>query len=546
MTRVACLLVPDLPLQAEQRAHPECVDTALVVASGADPRADVIAVSPLARAAGVPRACTVAQARAVLPDLCVRVASPALERVARDALLDIALSLSPRAALAPRGHGLFAGEASVFLDAQGVTPLFQSERHFASVLAERARRQGLPGIVALASSRTTSLLLARRISGEPGALAVLPDGEEDHFLGPLPLDLLDPDDRLAQALTRFGVRTVRELLALPRRNLAQRLGPEVLELIARARGEAVEAPLPEPRSTRVEEAVDLDAALDRLEPLGFVLRGLISRLCERLELRALACGTLDLELGLEGGGRDARRVRLAGPSLDVRVLLRLVNLALAEHPPAAPVESVCVATEGIPRRRDQLDLFRPKGPDPTALDATLTELESLCGEGRVGSPEVRDSHHPTAFGIRPFSLPRTSDRTHTPNRAHTPDRKNEGISPSDNQPAAWGAASVHERAGPDAYGAQSTGPAPPAIRALRPPVRAEVRVDGGMPTFVRSAVAQGHVTRAAGPWRTTGHWWAEEERFALDHYDVLMSDGSVVRLCFDWLNRVWQIDGIYD
>jgi len=77
-------------------------------------------------------------------------------------------------------------------------------------------------------------------------------------------------------------------------------------------------------------------------------------------------------------------------------------------------------------------------------------------------------------------------------------------------------------------------------------VVAEVRVERGQPAFVRSAVAHGHVVESAGPWRTTGHCWSEEARFALDHFDVQVSDGSVVRLCFDWLDRVWQIDGIYD
>ena len=50
----------------------------------------------------------------------------------------------------------------------------------------------------------------------------------------------------------------------------------------------------------------------------------------------------------------------------------------------------------------------------------------------------------------------------------------------------------------------------------------------------------------AGPWRTTGYWWSEDERFALDHFDIQTSDGTVARLCFDWTKRSWQIDGIYD
>jgi protein ImuB len=553
--RTACLLVPDLPLRAELRAHPELAEQPLVVASGPDARADIVAVSTHARRSGVRPRSSVAQARAACPEVRVRVASPALERAARDALLDIALSVSPRAALAPRGTGHFTAEGCVFVDASGVGPLFGSETGFASALAERARRQGLPGVVSLASSQTVSLLVARRISEQPGATRVLAPEHESEFLGPLSLDLLAPDDRLAQALTRFGVQTVQDLLRLPRRALAQRLGPEMLGLIARARGEEAEPPLPAPADRRLEEAIDLEAPLDRLEPLSFVLRGLLSRLCERLELRALACGALDLSLELDGGGRDARRVRLAAPTLDLRVLLRLLTLALSDRPPQAAVLGLGLATQGVPRRTDQLDLFRPRGPDPASLNRTLSELESLCGEGRVGSPELPDTHLPTAHAMRPFRA-----KSETKGTRNAQPRKE--ARPASSHTASPEGSSVFSPTRPrvlsprSAAGSKpidtpvvctSTSPAPsPALRALRPPVRAEVRVDQGRPSFIRSAVTQGHIIVAAGPWRTTGNWWAEEERFALDHFDVQVSDGIVVRLCFDWLRRVWQIDGIYD
>ncbi|MDG2334212.1 MAG: DNA polymerase Y family protein [Myxococcota bacterium] len=505
--RIACLLVPNLPLHAEIRAHPDLATGPLAVASGPESRAEIIAASPAARSAGVQSTHSVAQARAACPELRVRVASPALERAAREALLDVALSLSPRAEIAPRTPGLFFSEGKVFLDASGIQGLFHSEQGFASALLARSEAQGLPGLVAVASSRSVSLLAARhRMSGGP-PLHCLPREAEASFLAPLALDLFDPDDRLAQALTRLGIHTVRDLLRLPRRGLAQRLGPGVLALLARARGEDADSALPEPTSTRVEEAIDLENPVDHLEPLGFILRGLISRLCERLALRGLACGALDLRMRLEGGAQDARRIGLAAPSLDLRVLLRLTTLALAERAPHAPIEQIALGSEGIPSRTDQLDLFLPRGPDPAALGRTLTELESICGEGRVGMPQVLDHHDPLGFALGPFTPP----------------------------------------------GRESPSPAPgplpaplPALRAIRPPLPAEVRVHGGKPAFVRSAVAQGDVVVAAGPWRTTGYWWSEEERFALDHFDLQVSDGSVIRLGFDWIKRSWQIDGIYD
>ena len=140
------------------------------------------------------------------------------------------------------------------LDAGGIERLFRSEEAFASALAERAARQGLPGVVGLASSQTVALLAARHLAPGPTSEAlVLSPAQEPVFLGPLSLDLLGPDDRIAQSLTRLGVRTVEDLLRLPRRALAQRLGPEMLDLLAGARGESVESPLPAPPERRIEE-----------------------------------------------------------------------------------------------------------------------------------------------------------------------------------------------------------------------------------------------------------------------------------------------------
>ncbi len=188
------------------------------------------------------------------------------------------------------------------------------------------------------------------------------------------------------------------------------------------------------------------------------------------------------------------------------MLVRLVCHALESHPPQAAVEGVTLETEGRPIQSDQLDLFRPAGPAPAALGRTLAELEALCGDGRIGSPRVADHHHPDAFRMAPFQ----------PGTPHTP--------------------------------RQSPGPraASLAIRALRPPLDASVRVCHGLPEYVRSAIANGRVIQLAGPWRTTGGWWSPEDHFAFDSFDVQTADGTVARLRFDHLRKNWQIDAVYD
>lgn len=519
--RVACLLIPDLPLHAALRAEPELADQALVVTTGPGPRAEILCASRAATAGGVQPGLSLTQARAIRPGLEVRIASPVLERAARAALLDVALSLSPRAELVARSGGFFAAEGAVCVDATGIAALHESESRFASVLHARAERAGLRGFVALASSRGIARLAARHLATsvrfakrphEIETTRVLSPRKELAFLAPLPIDLLDPDDDVAESLSRFGLHSLRDLLGLSRRDLAARVGPAILELVARARGEEIEPPLAEPRALELEEGIDLEWPLENLEPLAFVLRGLVSRLCERLALRALGCDELHLDLRLESGARDARRIALASPAADASVLLRLIRQALESTPPAAAVDGVVLTCRGVALRREQLDLFRPRGPDPNQLDQTLAALGAICGPTRIGSPNLVDDHRPDAFALEPFSGPS----------------------------AGRGVPAVARTATARPTTARLT------LRAIRPPARAEVRSAGGRPVFVRSAVGQGEIVEVAGPWRTTGQWWSETGHFAVDHYDVQLRDGRVLRLCFDWRQNEWQVDGLYD
>ncbi|HYB13496.1 MAG TPA: DNA polymerase Y family protein [Myxococcota bacterium] len=519
--RIACLLAANLPLAAVLRAQPELAGLPLAIVSSGGPRAQVIAISSEAARAGVRPSFSVVHNRSICPALRVRMASPALERTACETLLDVARTFSPRVAAAPRCSGVYAAEAAVYLDASGVGSLFRSEEGFAAALTRRACSTGIPAVASVTSSRGVSLLAARCIArGLPqqvqdaqsaaercraGTVLVLAPGEEATFLDPLPVDLLDPEDVLAEALTRFGIRRVGELTRLPRRSLVTRLGPGVLRLLALANGEKDTVPLPHTAETRVEEGMDLEWPIENLESLSFVLRGLVARLAERLELRGLVCGDLDLELRLSGGGCDTRRVGVSAPHGDPRSLLGVLRLAL-EHPlPRAPVEAIVLATEGRPARTDQLDLFRPAGPTPSALGRTLAELEALCGSERIGTPLLVDDPHPDAFAQSPFSLPCSALKT-----------------------------------------APRPGTAIAALRTLRPPLPAEVRAPRGRPEWIRSAVANGPIVGLAGPWRTTGGWWSPERRFAFDSFDARTEDGNVIRLRFDLVQRVWQVDAIYD
>jgi protein ImuB len=550
--------VPALSLAAELRADPELRGHPLAIATAPGPRGEVLACSREAERAGVCVGSGVVHARAACAALALRVLSPAKERAAREALCDAALACAPRAELAPPASGFYAAEAAVFVDARGVGALYRSEAGFAAALVARAEKLGLPAVVAIADTRGTALIAARRLarrearpSGaertsearsapkasedqraskaqrDGGAVHVIPPGGDAAFLAPLAIDLLNPNDALADALSRFGLRRVGDLLRTPERALLNRLGPALLPLLALARGEDSAPPPRAPDAALLEEGAELEAPVALLEPLLFVLRGLLARLAERLACRGLAFGALTLSLALDGGGRDVRTLGLAAPTLDVRIVLRLAALALEATPPGAAVLALSVTTEGAARRGDQLDFFAPAGPAPAALSRTLAELAALCGPERVGAPALADAHRPDAFALAPFSVTAPGSASlRAPRRG------------------ACGGASAgsqrESRTPPD--GALANGL---AVRALRPPLAAAVRSARGAPSWVQSALANGEVVRCAGPWRTTGQWWSDA-RYAFDHYDVQTSDGNVVRLRRDLLHERWEIDGVFD
>ena len=515
--RIACLRLPNLPLSAVLRAHPELREEPVVVSSGTGPRAEVLSVSPEASVRNVRPGTSVAQALAICSQLRVYPTSPTLEQSTRDALLDVALSFSPRACLAPPSTSAYAGEAAVFLDASGVEALFHSEAGFAAALCGRAERLGLVGDVTLTGSRDASLALARQLATPPGtagmgSVQIVPPGDEPFTLASLPIDVLAPSQALAQTLTRLGVHRVSDLLDLPRTALSTRLGPEVDRLFALARGERSEVPLPVPETPRAVESFDLEFPIERLEPLSFALHRVLGRLCERLQVRHLACGDLELELRLDiqtGPDCDRRRVGVPAPTSDPGVLLRLLSRSLETRPPTGPVLGLSLGPVGRPAHTAQLDLFRPAGPAPDTLGRTLGALEALCGEGRLGTPLVADDHHPAAYGISPFQAVHASSVRSDPSPPYGP-----GLSL--------------------------------ALRALRPPVPAQVQLQQGVPSRVRSGVANGTVLGIAGPWRTTGGWWSQRTRYAYDSFDVLTSDGTLARLRFDHVGKSWEVDAVYD
>ncbi|MEO8603673.1 MAG: DNA polymerase Y family protein [bacterium] len=502
--RIACLYVPDFPLAAWLRAEPELCGASVVVADAPGARGRIVACAPGATRCGITTGVTAAQALAIANQLVVRAASAEAEQAAHAALADVAYSFSPRVEDGTPG--------TVYVDADGLQALYASEAALAQAMEQRAQGLGLQALVGIAGSKIAAELAAR----DGGGCTVVPPHEEWRLLAPLSIDRLAPPPALRETLRRWGVRTLGDLAALPASALAARLGPDAAALARRARGEDAHPLAPRPLPLQFEESAELDWGVDALEPFLFVARGLLDRLIARLEVRGLVCGDLRLSLGLADRGRDERTVTVAAPSNARKPLLTLLRVHLESHPPRAPVEHIRLAAVPERLRAAQLDLFRPHGPAPALLAATLARLNALCGDTVVGAPALVDTHRPESFDVQPFQVERL-------------------------------AATRERRA------AEPTRSDVIALRTVRPPIALEVFCRRDQPDYIRladdSAPAgigcTGRVVSIAGPWRLQAEWW-RPDLLHRDYYDAHLTDGGMYRLFFDRHVQRWFLDASYD
>jgi nucleotidyltransferase/DNA polymerase involved in DNA repair len=315
--------------------------------------------------------------------------SPEAEQQTQQELIDMALTVSPR--VEDAAPGLLIVDLAGLPDPHGS----------ANQLAHGAEKLGLPANVGVSANRFVAIAAART---QLGVTHIFP-GQEAGFLSVLPIDTLPLDPREQEVFARWGLHTVGDLARLSEDSLVARFGTRggQLSQLARGRQEAVMRPY-EPPPALEEKSEDLDWQIIELEPLAFLLSGLLERLCLKLQGHNLAVAEIRVALKLADGSRYERAVAMSHPLADPRTLLALVRIDLAAHPPGDAIEGVAVAAQPAPRRLTQFSLFDPALPSPEKLAVTLARLTQLVGPGRVGAPVVPDTHRPGAFAVEAFQV----------------------------------------------------------------------------------------------------------------------------------------------
>ncbi len=411
-------------------------------------------------------------------------------------LLDLALQFSPLAEQ--------TSDDTIVFSIGPLRKLLGSPSQIASELCRAGYESKLQANLAIAGNPDSAILLARYY---PGVTLVTP-GQERLKLGPIPLAALFThglvmDHALLDVLHRWGVKTCEELWALPEHGVAERLGPAGIHLRNLACG-TIQRPLRVAApATSYEERMPLEHPLHLLEPLLFLLGRVVSELCGRLRSQSRAARLLAAYFELEEKKEYRCELEFPVPLDESRTILKLLQLYLERHPPEAAVVAFTLRLAPIEPRRVQGGIFLPPTPAPDKLQVTLARIAGMVGKENVGTPMLLNTHRPDAFEMTTLAA--------------------QAATPVENNPEILRL----------------------AMRLFRPALRARVCVVKYAPENVTAPGVKGTVIQFAGPWKTSGEWWATTS-WSREEWDVALDDGALYRIYRESQSREWFVHGVYD
>lgn len=495
----ACLYADDFPAQALLHVRPAFRAHAFVVMDGEPPMQFVCSLNGQARELGISIGMTQAELD-TFSTATVLARSRVEEASAKAALHECASAFSPRVEDACSDR-----EFLCVIDITGTEKLFGSPNQLSESLLKRVQAMGIVARIAVSSNFQTAICVA---CGKPRSLiTIIPAGSEASILAPLPLSVLRLSEKMSETFSLWGIQTLGMLADLPEKSLIARVGQEGRRIFQMACGKFPHLFLPIETEFKLEERMELDAPVELLTSLLFVIDVMLEQLTVRASARSLALATVTINLSLEGGVQYQRSMRPALPSNDRQLWIKLLHLDMEAHPPQAAILALTISAEPGKTGKVQLGLFSPPLPEPARLDVTLARIRAIVGEKNVGRAELKDTHRPDAFQLDPFSVPSVVGRQN---------------------------------------GAQSSRA---VMRQLRPPERIVVTLRDQKPAAFFFRQKRYFAEQAYGPWLSSGDWW-NPQLWSFEHWDLIARprEGEPLYCCLlhDLGQDCWQLAALYD
>lgn len=472
--RFISIWFPHLVTDWHIRKQPHLKNKAFVLKTAVHNRLVVAAASAAARAGEIYTGMTLADAKAILPDLIVLDDKPGLAAQLLQRIAEWCIRFTPVAAPdAPAG---------ILLDATGCTHLWGGEEAYVADITNRLAARGYTVSIGVADTIGAAWAVARYGKG----LRIVPAGRHQQTLLPLPSAALRLEEPTLERLHKLGLRQVKDFMSMPRTALRRRFGPELLQRLQQATGEEDEGILPVYPVEPYQERLPTLEPIVTLTGLQLALRQLLKRLCSRLRKEGKGLRAAFFRCYRADGGAQGIEMGTSRPTQNEEHLYYLFCLKLSTIEPAAGIELfILEATNVEDYVPVQETLFEGNGSvDAKQLAELMDRLAARAGEGAV--------------------------RRYLPREHWWPERSFKRAASLDEQPStAW----------------NTDRPRPLSI--LSPPEEIEVTapVPDYPPMNFRYRGKLHKVVKADGPERIEQEWWIQEGSHR-DYYAVEDEDGA--------------------
>jgi protein ImuB len=308
----------------------------------------IVVCDTLAAHGGIVPGMRLADAWGLLPELTVRPRDAAREARQLEALACWAGRFTSEVCLSP--------PTALLLEVQGSLRLFGGLEALLAQLRAGITEQGHLACIALAPTPRAALWLAAGNHGAEVPCCYSLEAMRER-LACLPLQILELPPAQERRVAGFGVRSVGDLLRLPRAGLVRRLGAGFGTQLAQALGEL---PDPQPRFRFPETFrahLELAARVDDAARLLFAARRLVAMLCGWLAARSSGVAVCRLLLEHETKETSTIELVFSAVTRDAERIVRVLRERLERLVLESPVEAIALlaeAPEALPGREGSL------------------------------------------------------------------------------------------------------------------------------------------------------------------------------------------------
>jgi protein ImuB len=333
--------LPNWPIERLKLASPEAETASpLALTEPVDGLLRLAAVNTAAAALGLAPGQKLSDARAMCPALAVVEADRAAERRDLESLAAWCQRYTPATAI-DTSHG--AWPDSLWLDITGCDHLVGGEARLAEDLRARLARRGLRCQTGIADTFGAAWAVAH---GDQ-AVSVVPSGEQAEAIKSFLINRLRVDPDTIIELRRLGLRTVRDLQALHRGEVAKRFGEGLLMRLDQAQGEAEEAIRFARPATPWFERLAFAEPIAAPDDLARALERLARTMARRLS--ATRCGARRFEAAFHRADGEVAviGVGLSLMSRDAERIAELLKARLDQVDPGFGIDLVTLAAARI-------------------------------------------------------------------------------------------------------------------------------------------------------------------------------------------------------